>query len=150
MNRTILLSVIYFLFFNIIGCATIKEGGRSLAGISTKVLEEHRKDAIVKKFDFDYKTSYAKIKDFLIVRGSYIYTENTEKHLMAIYVSPEDTTPVGIFFKELGPTSTQVEVSSASTYAKEFIAKKISRAFEPGGGLEDEKGKSDGEGKIGH
>lgn len=142
--------VISFLLFNLIGCATIKEGGRSLAGISTKVLEEHRKEAIVKKFDFDYKTSYAKIKDFLAARGSYIYTEDTKKHLIAIYVSKEDTTPVGVFFKELGPTSTQVEISSASTFAKEFIAKRVSRAFEAGGALEDEKGQSDDEGKIGY
>ena len=150
MNRIILLSVIYFLFFSLIGCATIKEGGRALAGIYTKVLEEHRKDAIVKKFDFDYKACYAKIKDFLVARGSFIYTEDYKKHLIAIYVSKEDTTPVGVFFKELSPASTQVEISSASTYAKEFIAKRVSRAFEAGGALEDEKGQADDEGKIGY
>lgn len=142
--------IISFLLFDSIGCATIKEGGRALAGISTKVLEEHRKEAIVKKFDFDYKTSYAKIKDFLVARGSYIYTEDTKKHLIALYVSKEDTAPVGLFFTELNPASTQVEISSASTFAKEFIAKRVSMAFEAGGALEDEKGQSDDEGKIGY
>lgn len=133
-----------------VGCAIITESGRGVAGISTKVLEENRKDAVIKIFDFDYNTCYAKIKDFLVRRGSYIYTEDARKRLIAIYVSAEDTTPVGLFFKEISPASTQVEVSSASTYAKEFIANKVSRVFGQGRDLEEEKGQDDVKGKIGY
>lgn len=150
MKHISLLFIIYFLFFNFLGCALIKESGRGLAGISTKVLEERRKDAIVKKFDFDYNTCYAKIKKYIQDKGSSIYTEDPKKHLIAIYVSAEDTTPVGIFFTQLSPTSTQVEVSSASTYAKEFIAGRVSRAFVLGKHLEEEKGQADAKGKIGN
>jgi len=127
----------------IIGCSAIKEAGRGVEGISTQVLEEHRKGAIIKIFDFDYNTCYAKIKDFLMRRGSYIYTEDARKRLIAVYVSGEDTTPVGLFFKEISPASTQVEISSASTYAKEFIANKVSRVFGQGEDLEGEKGQDD-------
>lgn len=148
MKRISLLFIIYFLFFNFLGCVLIKESGRGFAGISTNVLEERRKDAIVKKFDFDYNTCYAKIKNSIQKRGSIIYTEDPKKHLIAIYVSAEDTTPVGIFFTQLSPTSTQVEVSSASTYAKEFIARRVSRAFVLGKDLEEEKGQADAKGKI--
>lgn len=135
--------LVLFLAIFLTGCAEIKEAGRGVAGISTKVLEEHKKDAIIKIFDFDYNTCYLKIKEFLVRRGSYIYTEDAKQRLIAVYVSAEDTTPVGLFFKEISPASTQVEVSSASTYAKEFIANKISRVSRQGEDLEEEKGQDD-------
>ena len=147
-NKQILVLIVTIVLS--IGCVRIKEAGRGAAGISTKVLEEHRKGAVIKIFDFDYNTCYAKIKDFLVRRGSYIYTEDAKKRLIAVYVSKEDTTPVGLFFREISPASTQVEVSSASTYAKELIANKISRVFEQGEGLEEEKGQDDVKGKIGY
>jgi hypothetical protein len=47
------------------------------------------------------------------------------KNLIAIYVSEDDTTPVGIFFKVLDNTRTQVSVSSPSKFAQELISGKI-------------------------
>jgi len=45
--------------------------------------------------------------------------------LIAIYVSSEDTTCVGIFFTEIDANNTQVEVSSPSTSAKGDIATQL-------------------------
>jgi len=107
------------------GCASIKEIARGFAGVSTKVLEENRKTAITKTFNYDYFTCYTKTLDILKCMQAYIYTQSIKKHIIAIYVSGEDTTPVGLFFKEIDATNTQVEVSSPSTYAKEFISGKV-------------------------
>jgi len=107
------------------GCATIKETGKGLLGISTRSLEKARVDAIIKTFHYDYFTCYTKTLDILKGMDAYIYMQNIKKHMTAIYISEEDTTPVGLFFKEIDATNTQVEISSPSTYAKEFLAKNV-------------------------
>jgi len=107
------------------GCATIKEDGKKMLGVSTKALEEGRKEAIKKQFNYDYKTCYNKVKAILKENDSYIYAQSLNKHMFAVYVSEEDTTPVGLFFEEIGAADTQVEVSSPSTYAKELISTKV-------------------------
>jgi len=108
------------------GCETIKEGAKGFLGISTRSLEEARKDAIAKTFNYDYTACYAMVQDILEHMHAYTYSQSKEKHMIAIYVSKIDTTPVGIFFKEIDKANTQVEVSSRSTYAKEFVSGKIS------------------------
>jgi hypothetical protein len=108
----------------------MKETARGIAGISTKVLEESRPNALVKVFDYDYNTCYNKIKDVLKENGCYIYAEEPKKQLIAIYVSETDTTPVGIFIKEVSSKTTQVEISSQSTYSKELIAKYVFSGLE--------------------
>ena len=110
----------------LVGCATIKEAAKGLAGTSTKALEENRKSAIAKTFDYDYFSCYTKTMDILKKRsGACIYAQNIKRRMIALYVSEADTTAVGIFFKEIDKNKTQVEVSSASTYAKELIAAKV-------------------------
>lgn len=122
-----LLLGVWCLFIGILpGCASIKEAAKGLAGVSTKVLDDGRKDAIKKTFSYDYNTCYNKVKTVLKQTGSYIYAEDPKKNMIAIYVSGTDTTAVGIFFKEIDATKTQIEVSSPSSYAKELIA---TRAF---------------------
>jgi hypothetical protein len=107
------------------GCATIKESAKCVAGVSTKVLEDNRQTAITKTVNRDYFTAYTKTLEVLKRRDSYIYVQDIKKHLIAVYFAPGDTTPVGIFFKEVGANTTQVEVSSPSSYAKELIAERI-------------------------
>lgn len=123
------------------GCATVKEAAKGFAGVSTQVLEEKRKEAIKETFAVDYDRCYAQVKDILkekikvkeneteIESSSYIYAEDTEKKMLAVYLSETDTTPVGIFFTPEGKGSTMIEISSPSTYAKESIAKRISAAI---------------------
>lgn len=107
------------------GCVMISDALRSVAAVSTKEVEDTRPKAILKIFNYDYTTIYAKVKATLKRTGGYIYAENTKKKMFAIYVSETDTTPVGIFFKEVDAQNTQVEVASPSTSAKELIAKRI-------------------------
>ncbi len=123
--------VIFTLVFVILisGCSSLKEAFRGFRGVSTKILEEGRAQAIVKTFNYDYFTVFTKSLDSLKIMKSYVYAQDVKKHMIAIYVSEEDTTPVGIFFKETGASSTQVEVASPSTYAKEIISAKLFKAL---------------------
>jgi nucleoside diphosphate kinase len=114
------------LVFNLLGCAKIKETVKGISGVSTKILEDNRESAIRKEFNYDYNTCYNKIKKILKAEGCYIYSQELKKHLIAVYLSQEDTTPVGVFFREIDSEKTEVEVSSPSTYAKELIAERIS------------------------
>lgn len=107
------------------GCAKMKEAVRSVAGISTQELENSRGKSIKKVFKYDYFTCYAKTKDALTTIGAYIYAEDKEKDLIAIYVSRKDTTPVGLFFLDIDNIHTQIEIASPSTFARDLIAEKI-------------------------
>lgn len=149
-NKELIAVAVICLCVSFVGCAAIKESARGIAGISTNVLEKNRKDAIKKTFPYDYNTCYSKAKEVLEKPsdpkageksgnpGSYVYCQDRKKNLLAIYVSEEDTTPVGLFFTEIDKAHTQIEVSSASTYAKELISSKVFKALSP----KDEKGKS--------
>lgn len=113
------------------GCGVrLKEGLRGVAGVSTKVLEDKLSSALTKEFNLDYNTVYSKTIDILKNINAYIYAIDNSKNLIAIYVSQTDTTPVGIFFKGLNKTKTQVRVSSPSPYAKELIAGKLFAGLE--------------------
>jgi len=134
------------------GCANIKEGAKGFAGVSTKAIEDNRKSALVKTFNYGYVICYNKALKSLKNMGTYKYAEDKNKKLVAVYISPEDTTAVGLFFKELDANTTQIEVSSPSTYGKELIATKLFTALdkalqgkdeeeETNGKKEDKKGK---------
>jgi len=125
------------------GCASLKEAAKGFAGVSTKVLEEGRKDAIMETVSLDYATCYAKALETVKSHGAYVYSGDIKNHMIAFYVSDEDTTPVGVFFEERDARNTQWEVSSPSNHAKELFAKHLSSAFNP----KEEKGKDVYEGK---
>lgn len=121
---------IFSFFIFISGCASVKEMAKGIAGVSTNAIEKSRASAKVKTFDYDYFTCYTKTLDILKNIGAYIYAQDIKKHMIALYLSQEDTTEVGIFFKEINSASTQVEVSSPSTHAKERIANTLFTALE--------------------
>ena len=124
--------VIFVLSFVILtsGCARLTESVKGAAGISTKILEKERRDALTKNFNYDYFASYTKTLDILRQTSAYVYAQDIKKNMIAIYVSEQDTTPVGLFFKEVDAHNTQIEVASPSTYAKELIAQKVFSALE--------------------
>jgi len=123
-------TVLLFVCCVVCGCASFKENVRGLAGISTKVLEEGRKDALKITFRHDYNSCYEKIMKVLDLNKCYVYTSDPKKDMIAIYMSETDTTPVGIFLTSIDNNTTLIEVSSPSTYAKETIAKIIYTAFD--------------------
>lgn len=118
-----------FCILNFLGCSSVrekvKEGAKQVWGTSTKPVEESRKDAVRESFAYDYSSCYDKSLVALKDSQAYIYAKDKAKKLIAVYISEEDTTPVGIFFTELDATHTQIEVSSPSTFAKESIATKL-------------------------
>ncbi|MDD5505823.1 MAG: hypothetical protein PHR73_03615 [Candidatus Omnitrophica bacterium] len=126
-----LFSFLFVLTLILSGCASVAETAKGFAGISTKVLEEGRSQAVRNEYAVGYSVCRAKVKEVLKDTGSYIYADKPEKSMIAVYVTREDTTPAGIFFKELDKEKTLVEVSSPSTYAKELIAKRIYDYFNP-------------------
>jgi len=131
-----------FCILNFLGCSTVKELSKGALGVSTKVLEEGRKDAIKKDFNRDYDTCYKITKDSLNKIQAYIYAEDPSKNMIAIYVTESDTTPVGIFFKSIDKNNTTIEVSSPSTYARELISAKLWLGME--GKLKEEKISNEG------
>jgi len=118
-----------FCIFNFFGCSSVREGVnegvKEVLGISTKPVEESRKDAIRESFAYDYSSCYDKSLSILKETRAYIYAQDKKKKLIAVYISEEDTTPVGVFFKELDARHIQIEVSSPSTFARELIATKL-------------------------
>jgi len=110
---------------NFTGCAGLKEGVKKFAGVSTRVIEEDRGQAINRTFNYDFFSCYTQTEDILKKLGVYIYAKDLKKQMIAVYVSESDTTPVGLFFKEVERNITRVEVSSPSSYAKEMIAEKL-------------------------
>ncbi|MFH0763192.1 MAG: hypothetical protein V1925_04820 [Candidatus Omnitrophota bacterium] len=107
------------------GCATVIEGAKVVAGLSTEELEANRKGAIKKTFNCNYDTCYNESKRILTQKGVYIYAQDQEKKMIAVYLSETDTTPAGVFFKIVDDTHTQIEVASPSTFGKEYIAEKL-------------------------
>lgn len=136
------LFIFYFLLF-LSGCATVIEGAKGVAGISTKSIEDNRKGAITKTFNYSYSICYNKALRVLKNIGTYVYSKDINKKMVAFYVSEDDTTAVGIFFKELDANTTQLEVASASTYAKELIAVRLFPALEKALSTKEEEEKSD-------
>jgi hypothetical protein len=114
-----------FLVGLVSGCSTLGEGSRCLLGVSTSEVEAARKDALVTTVSLDYDSAFAKTEEALKSMKAYIYVKNPQKKMIAAYASEEDTTPVGIFFKQNDSNSTQIEVSSPSSAIKEAIAQKL-------------------------
>jgi hypothetical protein len=113
------------------GCGVgMKESLRGVAGISTKVLEDNLSSAESKEFNLGYDAAYSKTREIIKEIKGYIYAEDKSKDLIAMYVTEEDTTPVGIFFKAVDNAKTRVSISSPSKFAKELIAGKIFSGLE--------------------
>jgi hypothetical protein len=138
-KKIILLVTGYWLLVTLAGCAAISEGVKGVTGVSTKVLEDERKNAIVKSLNYDYFSCFTKTSDILKRINTYIYKQDIKKQMIAIYVSSEDTTPVGLFFKEVDASHTQLEISSPSASAKELIAKQVFLALEESINTEQKK-----------
>lgn len=119
-----LVGIVCLLFFAG-GCSSLVNLPRRISGLSTVELERQRPEAMVMIFNLDYPACFAKTQDILKQIGAYIYAKDNKKQMIAIYLTTEDTTPVGLFFKEVEAGKTQLEVSSLSTYGKEIIAKRV-------------------------
>ncbi len=139
-NFCIVIFIFAFCISNLLlGCANLKEAARGVVGISTKEVEKSRPGAIKKDFNLPYEICYDKALKALKKIGAYIYTVDRSKNMVAIYVSEDDTTCLGVFFTEIDANNTQVEVASPSTYAKELIADKLFKQMEKSDDFVEEK-----------
>jgi len=123
--RGIKLFLLLLALCSLSGCSGLKEAVKGFAGLSTKALEDARKDAVTRDFNFGLDETRGKIKSALAENGSYIYRDDLSLNLIALYISESDTTPAGVFLTPLDKGNTRVEVSSPSIYGKEVIAKVI-------------------------
>lgn len=106
------------------GCATPTELLKEFLGVSTKELEEARKDAAVKVFDYSYDTCYKKTEAIIKAMPKVsVYAQNEE--MIAFYYIDPNTTPVGAFFKRVDPAHTQVEISSQDLNSKAWVARNV-------------------------
>ncbi len=140
MGKPKLCFVICILSFTILscGCASLNETAKGILGVSTKELENGRKDAIVKTFNLDYMSCNARVRKALKIIKAYIYEDDKKNNFIAVYVSETDTTSVGIFITKVSPGETKVEVSSQSSYAKDLIATKVFGYIEDKNSLKSE------------
>ena len=126
--------ILFLCLFLLAGCASFTEGIKEFAGISTKALEEGKGEAIkLEPINCDYATAYRKIISILKKNGSYIYAKDAKKSMIAVYVSTNkdtDLDTVGIFLVKINDTTTQIEITSPSTYAKKLIAEEASLVFQ--------------------
>lgn len=112
------------------GCAGVKESCRGVLGTSTRILEECKPQAVSRSFAFSADDCSAALEQALKDAGAYVYRRDAQKRLTAVYVSAEDTTPVGIFLEPGNPGSTKVLLCSPSSWARDFIAGKVYAGLE--------------------
>ncbi|MFA6384805.1 MAG: hypothetical protein WCY10_05485 [Candidatus Omnitrophota bacterium] len=111
------------------GCCGFKEGSRGFLGVSTKVLEDGRQNAISRTYPVNYAKCLETVNTALADSKAYVYARKDADKMIAFYLTESDTTPVGVFFTEKDGSATEVAVSSPSRYAKEFITDKIAAGF---------------------
>lgn len=117
-------SVVVFFVMGLTGCASVPEMTKKVLALSTKDIEPYRKTAATKIFNYDYATCYAKTEAIVkeIPRIEIYYKDNS---MIAAYCSDLCTDVVGIYFKAIDATHTQVEVASPGESAKLWVAKNI-------------------------
>ena len=104
--------------------ATPADVFKDFFAVSTRELEELKKDALVKIFEYDYKTCYEKTLALIEkMPDTKIYAR--EEGVIAVYCIALNDTPAGIFFEKVDESHTKVLISSASSPAKNWVASNV-------------------------
>lgn len=119
--------------FILSGClGHIIEGTKSIAGVSTKSLEEARSRGVSQVFEADRAVCFDAALSVLKEMGGYIYMQNKKRNIIVamdleknkisntqettdIEYDYIDTTQLGVFFSDAGANKTKIELSSLST-----------------------------------
>ena len=97
---------------------------KAFFAVSTRELEELKPGALVKIFEYDYKTCYEKTLALIEkMPETQIYAQ--EKDLIAVYCISLNSTPAGVFFEKVDESHTKVLISSASSRAKDWVASNV-------------------------
>ena len=127
MRRLLVIFVFFLLLPLFTGCATLKELPKKIWGSSTQALEQARAEGVSNTFSLDYETSFNKVIEILKKMDCYIHIKNKKRHLIVAmkFQGPDDTTEVGIFFREKDPQVTEIELSCLSSSLLNYASEKI-------------------------
>lgn len=105
-------------------CAPPTDAFKAFFAVSTRELEELKKDALTKIFEYDYETCYKKTLALVEkIPNTQIYVK--KKDAIAVYCVSLNNTPVGVFFEGVDASHTKVLISSASSSAKDWVASNV-------------------------
>jgi len=122
-------AVVSFIIFS--GCASLQESARGVLGTSVKEVEQSRNKSVKLVIPGDYNTAYESVLSELKKEGRYIYRRDRKEHLIAFYMSNENTTVAGVFLNDLGTGKTEIEIASPSSYARNLLAESLSVLVPP-------------------
>ena len=121
--------IIFLLAAFLSGCTAL-----TIVGVSRQALEKE-KIKYSKVFDKDISYCYENILKTLASWKVAIYEKKEKRYILAlhfdtVFANCIDTTEVGIFFKELEPNKTEIEVSSFNYNLSNFVVEKLSEYLE--------------------
>ncbi|MBF0619955.1 MAG: hypothetical protein HQL19_07300 [Candidatus Omnitrophica bacterium] len=121
MNKYILLiSVVIFS-----GCASFWDAPRNVVGVSTRALENARKDSVFQVYACEYADCFNAVVDSAEKSKYIVFMKDQIRGLVVIMNIPGvvDTTEVGVFIAPLANhKGVKVELSSRSTPARRAVA----------------------------
>jgi uncharacterized protein YceK len=127
MKKLVCLICIIFLS----GCSSLRNLPDYIAGTYVRQPEEGTAGRYIKIIDLPYSACFDKAEGALKEMGASIRYKNRKKHTILawyfdkIYDNCIDTTKVGVYFKEISPEKTQVDVACGNYGLAEFAATKL-------------------------
>jgi len=124
----LMLSIITVFFLS--GCS-IRHFSGYMLGTYVSQPKEGEKGRYSRIFNCPYPVCYEEVQGILIRMGALIFIKNKKGHMISamhfdkIYRYCIDTTEVGIFFKEIGPAKTQIDVACGNYGLAKFASEKI-------------------------
>jgi len=113
------------LFLALNGCARLTEPFKILWGSSMKALEEARPNASVSTFQCREEECFRQVLSIAKENHLTVFTSDPKKPLIVLmgFTGSINTTEVGVFFSEIEPNKTKVEIVSLSPTAQEIATK---------------------------
>lgn len=130
-NKKYILIQSVVIVFILSGCAKYIEASRQIMGTSVKPLYESRAKGESLVLSYDYQTCYKKVMAVLKKMKAYIYLHSLEKRRIVAmnFKGFNNTTQVGIFFTEVTPGSTKIEISCLSQSVLKGVSKELFSAL---------------------
>lgn len=138
------LAVFVFLGLILCGCARISETSKVIIGTSDNALYAAKEKGRTETFACDYKTCYKSV--ILILKelnaDIFLHSERKQRIVAMGFEGFNNTTEAGIFFTQVTPSSTKIEISSLSPKLLEYVSAKVFSA------LKDKLGKQTANSQI--
>lgn len=118
------------------GCCSVKNLPDYIAGTYVNQPEAGTGGRYIKTFDYPYHTCFERSEAILEGMGASIRYKSKRKHKILawyfdkIYDTCIDTTKVGVYFKELSPQKTQVDVACGNYGLAKFVSDELFKELE--------------------